>query len=86
KIEKGLRKVVPNAIDLLVTPFLTVIVTGFISLLFIGPFGRYIGDLISIGLQSMYDVAGVFAGIVFGGLYSTIVLTGLQHSFHAIEA
>ncbi|MFA1511582.1 sucrose-specific PTS transporter subunit IIBC [Priestia aryabhattai] len=86
KIEKGLRKIVPNSVDLLVTPFLTVIITGFVSLVFIGPFGRYIGDLISISLQSLYDVAGVFAGILFGGLYSTIVLTGLQHSFHAIEA
>ena len=26
------------------------------------------------------------AGLIFGGLYSTIVLTGLHHSFHAIEA
>ncbi|MBM7703147.1 sucrose-specific PTS transporter subunit IIBC [Metabacillus iocasae] len=86
KIEKGLRKVVPNAIDLLVTPFVTVIMTGFISLIVIGPFGKYIGDLISVGLQSLYNTAGFVAGIVFGGLYSTIVLTGLQHSFHAIEA
>ncbi len=71
----------PNSVDLLVTPFLTVIITGFVSLVFIGPFGRYIGDLISISLQSLYDVAGVFAGILFGGLYSTHCINGLAAQF-----
>lgn len=85
-IERGLRKVVPNVLDIIVTPFLTLMSTAFISLLVIGPVGRIIGDGISFGLQSLYNGAGVFAGIIFGGLYSTIVITGMHHSFHAIEA
>lgn len=85
-IERGLRKVVPNVLDIIVTPFLTLMSTAFISLLVIGPIGRVIGDGISFGLQSLYNGAGVFAGIIFGGLYSTIVITGMHHSFHAIEA
>ena len=32
-IEKELRKRVPNSLDLLVTPFLTIIITGFYHLL-----------------------------------------------------
>ncbi|WP_430351303.1 sucrose-specific PTS transporter subunit IIBC [Thermoanaerobacterium thermosaccharolyticum] len=85
-IERGLRKVVPNVLDIILTPFLTLMLSGFVSLLVIGPAGRIIGDAISIGLQSFYNTAGVFAGIVFGGLYSSIVITGIHHSFHAIEA
>lgn len=85
-IEKSLRKVVPNSIDLLVTPFVTVIVTGFFTFIVIGPFGRWVGDMISVTLQSLYSTAGPLAGLVFGGLYSTIVITGVHHSFHAIEA
>ncbi|MDP4145345.1 MAG: sucrose-specific PTS transporter subunit IIBC [Bacillota bacterium] len=85
-IERGLRKIVPNVLDILVTPFLTLMSTAFFSLLIIGPGGRWIGDGISFGLQALYNTAGPFAGILFGGLYSTIVITGIHHSFHAIEA
>jgi len=85
-IERGLRKVVPNVLDILVTPFLTVMITGFFALTVIGPAGRLIGDGISYGLQGLYTTLGPVAGILFGGLYSTIVITGIHHSFHAIEA
>ncbi|MCP8616754.1 sucrose-specific PTS transporter subunit IIBC [Salirhabdus salicampi] len=85
-VEKRLRKVVPNAIDLLVTPFLTVIFTGFVALLVVGPLGRALGDAITTGLDVIYGTIAGGAGLVFGGLYSMIVLTGVHHSFHAIEA
>lgn len=86
KLEKSLRKIVPNVLDILVTPFLTVMVTAFFSLIVIGPAGRAIGDGISIGLKGMYLTLGPIAGMIFGGLYSLIVITGIHHSFHAIEA
>ncbi|QWH31765.1 PTS sucrose transporter subunit IIBC (plasmid) [Bacillus mycoides] len=85
-IEKELRKRVPNSLDLLVTPFLTIIITGFLSLIIIGPIGYKIGDGITYLLNTIYQFAGPVAGLIFGGLYSAIVLTGLHHSFHAIEA
>lgn len=84
--EKGLRKVVPNVLDIIVTPFLTLMITALFSMFIIGPGGRVIGDAISVGLQALYSTAGVFAGLLFGGLYSTIVITGVHHSFHAVEA
>mgnify|MGYP002655985820 FL=1 len=85
-IEKNLRKVVPNSIDLLVTPFVTVIVTGFVTFIAVGPLGRMLGTGISSALTFVYDHAGFLAGLIFGGAYSLIVLTGVHHSFHAIEA
>ncbi|WP_078550146.1 sucrose-specific PTS transporter subunit IIBC [Litchfieldia alkalitelluris] len=86
KLEKGLRKIIPNVVDLLLTPFLTVILTGFIALLVVGPLGRVLGNGITWTLDVIYGTAGPIAGLIFGGLYSTIVLTGVHHSFHAIEA
>ena len=85
-LEKRLRKVIPDALDLILTPFLTVIITGFVALLFIGPAGRALGDGISFVLSTLIDQAGWLAGLVFGGTYSAIVITGIHHSFHAIEA
>lgn len=86
KIEHFVHKIIPNVLDILLTPFITVLVTAFVTIVFIGPVGRLIGDGISFGLKDMYLAAGPIAGLVFGGLYSTIVITGIHHSFHAIEA
>lgn len=62
KIEKGLRKVIPNVVDLLLTPFLTVIFTGFVAMLVIGPLGRALGNGITAFLDFIYGTAGPIAG------------------------
>jgi PTS system sucrose-specific IIC component len=85
-VEKQLRRAIPDALDLILTPFLTVIISGFIALLIIGPAGRALGDGISFVLSTLISHAGWLAGLLFGGLYSVIVITGIHHSFHAIEA
>ncbi|RSL31902.1 PTS sucrose transporter subunit IIBC [Salibacterium salarium] len=85
-LEKFFRKFVPNMVDLLVTPFLTIMSTGFVALMVVGPLGRLLGEGVTSSLSYLYDTGAGFAGLVFGGLYSLIVLTGVHHSFHAIEA
>ena len=84
-LEKQLRKRIPDALDLILTPFLTVIITGFVALLFIGPAGRVLGDGISFGLSALYEQAGWLAGLVFGGTYSLIVITGIHHTTNAVD-
>lgn len=85
-LEKQLRRAIPDALDLILTPFLTVVIAGFVALLIIGPAGRMLGDGISLVLSTLIAHAGWLAGLLFGGLYSVIVITGVHHSFHAIEA
>ena len=55
-LEKRLRKVIPNALDLILTPFLTVVISGFVALLFIGPAG--LGDGISFVLSTLIAMRG----------------------------
>lgn len=85
-IEKNIRKIVPNVLDIILTPFLTILISGFISLFIIGPLGRGLGNGISSLLGGVLGNAGAIAGLLFGGVYSTIVITGVHHSFHAFEA
>ncbi|MCB2342637.1 sucrose-specific PTS transporter subunit IIBC [Clostridium estertheticum] len=85
-IERSLRKIVPDILDILLTPFLTILITGFFTFFIIGPVGRFLGDGLSVGLVTIYNTAGVFAGILFGGFYSFIVITGIHQSFQAVEA
>lgn len=86
KVEKGLRRFVPQSLDLLVIPFVTVTFTAFLSLAVIGPLGMLIGGLITSGLEYVYHYGGFMAGLLLGGLYALFVITGLHHSLHAIEA
>ncbi len=84
-LEKRIHKIMPNCVDLLLTPFFTLLITAIATFFVIGPVGRFIGDGISIGLQFLYSNLGPVAGLVFGGTYSLIVITGMHHSFHAVE-
>ena len=84
-IERNVRKIIPNMLDILLTPLITVLATGFLSLVVVGPIANWVGDGISVFLQFAINNFGIFAGIIFGGLYSAMVISGIHHSFHAIE-
>lgn len=84
-IEKNIRKIVPDVLDLFLTPFLTVLITGFLALSILGPGAMLVGKGISMFLMLAINKFGIIAGLLFGGTYSMIVITGIHHSFHAIE-
>jgi PTS system sucrose-specific IIC component len=84
-VEKWLRKRMPTVLDLLFTPLLAVIATGFATILVIGPVMRWVGELISDFFINLLDFGGPVAGFIMGGTYSLLVITGLHHSFHAVE-
>lgn len=85
KIENGLRKIVPSALDNLLTPLLTIFVTGILTFTAVGPITRTAGNLLTDGLIWLYDTTGFIGGAIFGLLYAPIVITGMHHSFIAVE-
>ncbi|MGE6540325.1 PTS system trehalose-specific EIIBC component [Bacillus luti] len=85
KVEIFLKKHVPNAIQLLVVPITTIVVTGVLALGIIGPVTRHIGDLLTAGLVGAYETVPVVGAILFGALYAPLVITGMHHMFIAID-
>lgn len=85
KIETYLRKVVPSALDNLLTPLLSIFITGLLTFTLVGPLTRSAGNLLTDGIVWMYDTTGALGGIIFGLLYAPIVITGMHHSFIAVE-
>ncbi|MBC3186033.1 PTS transporter subunit EIIC [Corynebacterium sp. zg-331] len=83
--EKFLHKRLKGTVDFLLTPVLTLLVTGFITFLAVGPVMRTAGDALGEGLAWLYHVAGPLGGLLFGLFYSPIVITGLHQSFPPIE-
>ena len=85
KIEKKLHKVIPTVLDNLLTPLFTVFITGILTFVIIGPVMRVFGDGITSGLLWLINTLGPVGGAIFGFLYAPIVITGMHHSFVAIE-
>lgn len=84
-IEKRLHKVTPSWLDNLTTPLVSLLVTAALTFLFVGPIMRTAGDMLANGLSWMYSTLGLFGGFIFGLLYAPITITGMHHSFSAIE-
>ncbi|WP_080796694.1 sucrose-specific PTS transporter subunit IIBC [Corynebacterium pacaense] len=84
-IEKFLHRHLKGTVDFLLTPLITLLITGFLTFIAVGPVMRWLGDWLASGLQSLYDFGGPFGGFLFGLIYSPIVITGLHQSFPPIE-
>lgn len=84
-IEKKLHKVTPSWLDNLTTPLVAIMITAFLTFLFVGPAMRQLGDWMSFGISWIYNSLGFLGGAIFGGFYAPIVITGMHHSFIAIE-
>ncbi len=84
-IEKRLRKVTPSWLDNLTTPLLSILVTSFLTFIFVGPVLREAGNLLAAGITWLYNTLGFAGGAIFGLAYAPITMTGMHHSFIAIE-
>ena len=84
-IEKSLHKVLKGTADFLLTPLITLLITGFLAFVVVGPITRELSNYLTYGINWAYTTLGIFGGLIFGFFYSAIVVTGLHQSFPALE-
>ena len=84
-IEKWLHKRLSGTTDFLLTPLATLLLTGFLAFVVIGPITREMSNWITDGLAWTYNTLGAIGGAFLGMTYSPIVVTGLHQSFPAVE-
>lgn len=82
---KWFHKKLPSAVDFTFTPLLSVLLTGLLTFIVVGPVMKELSDLLTNGIVWLYDTLGFIGTGIFGAVYSPIVLTGLHQSFPAIE-
>lgn len=85
QIEQRLHKVTPTWLDNFTTPLLSIIITAFLTFICVGPVLREAGNLLADGITWVYNTLGAVGGGLFGLVYAPITMTGLHHSFIAIE-
>jgi PTS system trehalose-specific IIC component len=85
KLEVFLRKHIPDAFQLLLVAPITLLVTGLVSFIAIGPITFAIGNVITDAVVGIFNVAPILGGLIYGGLYAPLVITGMHHTFLAVD-
>ena len=85
KLQKALKKVIPDVIDLIVTPFLTLFVSMILGLLIIGPIMHTIELFIFDAIRAFLELPYGIGGFIVGGLHQVIVVSGVHQVFNALE-
>jgi len=84
-IEKWLHKHVPEMFDLFVTPLVSVLVTGFLTMTVIGPVFAQVESWVLTGAQWLIALPFGIGSFVMGAVYAPTVVAGVHHMYNAIE-
>lgn len=85
KLEIFLNKRVHDSVKLLVVAPVTLLITGFLAFTIIGPVTFAIANAITSGLIYIYESYAALGGLIYGGLYALLVITGMHHTFLAVD-
>ncbi len=85
KLENWLHKKVPETFDLFVTPLVSVLVTGFLTMTIIGPIFAQVESWVLTGAQWLISIPFGIGAFLMGGVYAPTVVAGVHHMYNAIE-
>ena len=85
RLERFFGRRLRGSARLLLVPLLTLLTTGLLAFLVLGPALRFAGDAAAAAMEWLYNSAGVLGGTVVGAVYSPLVVTGLHQGLIAIE-
>ena len=85
-IEKKLHKIVPEMIDLFVTPLVTVLVTGYLTLTVFGPIFSTLENGVLGFVQTLITLPFGIGAFLAGAVYAPTVVIGVHHMYNALEA
>ncbi len=85
KLQKKLKTIVPDVIDLIVTPFFTLFISMLLGLLIVGPIMHTLELAIFGAVSAFLSLPFGIGGFVVGGLQQVIVVFGVHHVFNALE-
>ncbi len=84
-VEKRLHKIVPEIIDLFVTPLVSLLVSGLLTFTFIGPLFVAIENGVLWFVQWLITIPFGIGSFIMGGIYSSTVVAGVHHMYTVID-
>ena len=85
KVEAGLKKFIPDVVDLIFTPFLTLFSCMIVGLLVVGPIMHTLELAVFGAVRAFLELPFGIGGFIVGGLHQVIVVSGIHHVFNALE-
>ncbi|MDK7991221.1 MULTISPECIES: beta-glucoside-specific PTS transporter subunit IIABC [Enterococcus] len=84
-IEKFFNKIIPNAVKIVFVPMLTILITGVIALVAVGPLGSYVGEFIAAGFNAIRAAAPWAPAVIVGTLLPIMVMFGIHTSIGPLD-
>lgn len=84
-VEKRLHKIVPNAIDIIVTPTIALLIVGLLTIFIFMPLAGFVSDSLVSVVNGIISIGGVFSGFIIGASFLPLVMLGLHHIFAPIH-
>ena len=84
-VEKRLHKIIPNSIDIIVTPTITLLLIGLLTIFIIMPLAGFVSDGLVYVINWIIGVGGIFSGFIIGAFFLPLVMLGLHHIFTPIH-
>ncbi|HCZ1027850.1 TPA: PTS transporter subunit EIIC [Staphylococcus aureus] len=84
-VEKRLHKIVPNAIDIIVTPTIALLIVGLLTIFIFMPLASFVSDSLVSVVNGIISIGGVFSGFIIGASFLPLVMLGLHHIFTPIH-
>ncbi|MCA1213088.1 beta-glucoside-specific PTS transporter subunit IIABC [Bacillus amyloliquefaciens] len=79
-VEKGIDRITPSSLKLIAVPMLTLVIVVPVTLITVGPLGAILGNYLSVGVNDLFNHAGVAAMILLAGTFSLIIMTGMHYA------
>ncbi len=84
-VEKRLHKIVPNAIDIIVTPTIALLIVGLLTIFIFMPLAGFVSDSLVSVVNGIISIGGVFSGFIIGASFLPLVMLRLHHIFTPIH-
>lgn len=85
KVEKLIHKHIPNSMDLIVTPFATLLLMSMLGLFLVGPVFRTVEKGILYAAEWIVNLPYGLGGLIWGAINQMIVVTGMHHALNIVE-
>ena len=80
-VERFFYKVLPDIVNGFLTPLLSILIVGFVTLFLFGPIGAVVGDVLAKGYEFVYGLSPIAAGLLLGAVVQPMVIFGFHWSF-----
>lgn len=79
-VEKWIDRITPTSLKLIFVPTFTLLIVVPVTLITVGPLGAIIGNYLSVGVNYLFQHAGLIAMVLLAGTFSLIIMTGMHYA------